>query len=52
VGAYDTSSREEGSFGWGAIATRLDQRVRPASREKRGHDVTLAVTDFFPNRIH
>ena len=43
--AYDTSSREEGSFGFGAIAVCRGGRVRPAGPEKRGDEVTIALPD-------
>jgi len=46
---YDTSSREEGSFGFGAIAVCLDERLRPAGPEKLGDDVTIALTDRCAN---
>ena len=42
---YDTPSREEGSFGFGAIAVCPDERLRPAGLEKLGDNVTIALTD-------
>ena len=41
---YDTPSREEGSFGFGAIAVCPDERLRPAGLEKLGDNVTIALT--------
>ena len=51
--AYDTTSREEGSFGLGAIAVCRGERVRQPGLENLGDDVIIAFTDRdrLPNRI-